>query len=123
MRPDRARLMSCMAHTNPQFLNTPAKAFRGKISQSVHNGTELPPGSDYSLARKRTIADWLALGKTGVERAGDYRRSFDRSLVARVFCISHNRRVHSHRPRRGSDPARTAFHETRLTKRVRHGGN
>jgi uncharacterized protein YjbJ (UPF0337 family) len=95
------------------------QAPREKFNQSVHNGTELPPGSDYSLARKRTIADWLALGKIGVIRAWDYRRSFDRSLAARVFCISHNRRFHPHRPRRGPDLARAAFRKTRLSRRER----
>ena len=112
-----------MALTNLQFLNTLAKAFRGKFNQSVHNGTELPPGSDYCATRKRTIADWLALSYTGVGRAWDHRRSFDHSLDARLFRIPRNRRFHSHRPRRGPDLARAAFHKTRLTKRVRHGGN
>jgi hypothetical protein len=66
VRPDPARLMSRTAHPSAQFLNTPAKLLREKYNQSVHNGTELPPGSDYSTARKRTIADWLALSNTEV---------------------------------------------------------
>lgn len=122
-RQGKQRLMSCLAHTNPQFLNILAKAFRGKFNQSVHNGTELPSSSDYCAVRKRTIADWLAFRYTEVGRAWDHRRSFDHSLAARVFRISHNRRFDSHRPRRGPDLARAAFPETRLTRRVRHGGN
>ena len=80
---------------------------------------DLPQAKRRQPVRETKIADVLALEQNKeIKNACDNRRSFDPSLVARIFRISRNHRCCSRCPRCGPGVTCAAFHERQNSKRL-----